>query len=97
VRNATIRNVRGTVKTAGIMHGLAGSPILNVKFEKCDIMRKRLARLRDQARDRSVLSLPFSVPISVNASSDKPVRARQSSTLSNDGMSSSRPDQNSRR
>jgi polygalacturonase len=37
VRNVTIRNVRGTVKTVGVMHGLAGSPILNVKFEKCDI------------------------------------------------------------
>ena len=37
VRNVTIRNVTGTVKTVGIMHGLAGSPILNVKFEKCNI------------------------------------------------------------
>ena len=37
VRNVTIRNVRGTVKSVGVMHGLAGSPILNVKFEKCDI------------------------------------------------------------
>ena len=37
VRNVTIRNVRGTVKTVGVMHGLAGSPIQNVKFEKCDI------------------------------------------------------------
>jgi polygalacturonase len=37
VRNVTIRNVRGTVKTVGMMHGLAGSPIRNVKFEKCNI------------------------------------------------------------
>lgn len=37
VRNVTIRNVRGTVRAVGITHGLAGSPILNVKFEKCDI------------------------------------------------------------
>jgi polygalacturonase len=37
VRNVTIRNVRGTVRTVGVMHGLAGSPIRNVKFEKCDI------------------------------------------------------------
>jgi polygalacturonase len=37
VRNVTIRNVRGTVKTVGVMHGLAASPILNVKFEKCNI------------------------------------------------------------
>jgi polygalacturonase len=37
VRNITIRNVRGTVRTVGIMHGLTGSPIQNVKFEKCNI------------------------------------------------------------
>ncbi|MGB7758395.1 MAG: glycosyl hydrolase family 28 protein, partial [Bryobacteraceae bacterium] len=37
VRNVTIRNVTGTVKSVGMMHGLAGSPILNVKFAKCNI------------------------------------------------------------
>src|ERR1035437_318808 len=37
VRNVTIRNITGTVHSVGMMHGLAGSPILNVKFEKCDI------------------------------------------------------------
>jgi polygalacturonase len=37
VRNVTIRNVSGTTKNVGMMHGLAGSPILNVKFEKCNI------------------------------------------------------------
>jgi len=37
VRNVTIRNVRGTVKTVGVMHGLAASPIRNVRFQKCDI------------------------------------------------------------
>ena len=37
VRNVTIRNVSGTVKNVGMMHGLTGSPILNVKFEKCNI------------------------------------------------------------
>ena len=41
VRNVTIRNVTGTVKTVGIMHGLAGSPIRNVKFEKCNITADR--------------------------------------------------------
>ncbi len=41
VRNVTIRNVTGTVKTVGIMHGLAGSPIRNVKFEKCSITADR--------------------------------------------------------
>jgi polygalacturonase len=37
VRNVTIRNITGTVQSVGVMHGLSGSPILNVKFEKCDI------------------------------------------------------------
>jgi polygalacturonase len=37
VRNVTIRNITGTVKSVGMMHGLTGSPILNVKFEKCSI------------------------------------------------------------
>jgi polygalacturonase len=37
IRNVTLRNIRGTVKTVGIMHGLVDSPIRNVKFEKCDI------------------------------------------------------------
>ena len=37
VRNVTIRNITGTVKSVGMMHGLTGSPILNVKFEKCNI------------------------------------------------------------
>jgi hypothetical protein len=41
VRNVTIRNVTGTAKTVGIMHGLAGSPIQNVKFAKCDITADR--------------------------------------------------------
>jgi len=41
VRNVTIRNVRGTVKTVGVMHGLAASPIQNVKFEKCNITADR--------------------------------------------------------
>ena len=41
VRNVTIRNITGTVRTVGMMHGLAGSPILNVKFEKCNITADR--------------------------------------------------------
>ena len=41
VRNVTIRNVTGTVKNVGMMHGLAGSPILNVKFDKCNITADR--------------------------------------------------------
>lgn len=41
VRNVTIRNVTGTVRSVGMMHGLTGSPILNVKFEKCDVTADR--------------------------------------------------------
>jgi polygalacturonase len=41
VRNVTIRNVTGTVKSVGVMHGLPGSPILNVKFEKCNVTADR--------------------------------------------------------
>jgi polygalacturonase len=41
VRNVTIRNVTGTVQSVGMMHGLTGSPILNVKFEKCAITAGR--------------------------------------------------------
>jgi polygalacturonase len=37
VRNVIIRNVSGTTKNVGFMHGLTGSPILNVRFEKCNI------------------------------------------------------------
>ena len=41
VRNVTIRNVTGTVRSVGMMHGLADSPILNVKFENCKIAAQR--------------------------------------------------------
>ena len=41
VRNVTIRNVTGTVRSVGMMHGLADSPILNVKFENCKITAQR--------------------------------------------------------
>jgi len=37
VRNVTLRNITGTVKSVGFMHGLTASPILNVKFQHCDI------------------------------------------------------------
>ena len=41
VRNITIRNITGTVKSVGMMHGLVGSPIENVKFENCRISAQR--------------------------------------------------------
>jgi polygalacturonase len=41
VRNVTIRNVTGTVRSVGMMHGLADSPIENVKFENCKITAQR--------------------------------------------------------
>jgi polygalacturonase len=41
VRNVTIRNVTGTVKSVGMMHGLVDSPIENVKFENCKITAQR--------------------------------------------------------
>jgi exo-poly-alpha-galacturonosidase len=41
VRNVKIINVTGTVKTAGIMHGMKDSPIENVKFENCKISAQK--------------------------------------------------------
>jgi polygalacturonase len=41
VRNVTIRNVSGTVKSVGMMHGLVDSPIENVKFENCKITAQK--------------------------------------------------------
>ena len=47
VRNVTIRNVTGTVRSVGIMHGLEGSPIENVKFENCKITAQRGFRMEN--------------------------------------------------
>ena len=41
VRNITIRNITGTVSSVGMMHGLADSPIENVKFENCKITAQK--------------------------------------------------------
>jgi polygalacturonase len=41
VRNVTIRNITGTVNSVGMMHGLADSPIENVKFENCKIAAQK--------------------------------------------------------
>ena len=41
VRNVKIINVTGTVKTAGMMHGMKQSPIENVMFENCKISAQK--------------------------------------------------------
>ena len=41
VRKITIQNITGTVNSVGMMHGLADSPIENVKFEKCKITAQK--------------------------------------------------------
>jgi polygalacturonase len=41
VRDVKIINVRGTVKNAGIIHGLENSPIENVTFENCKIKAQK--------------------------------------------------------
>jgi exo-poly-alpha-galacturonosidase len=41
VRNITIKNITGTVNSVGMMHGLADSPIENVKFEHCKITAEK--------------------------------------------------------
>jgi polygalacturonase len=41
VRNITIKNITGTVNSVGMMHGLADSPIENVKFKNCKITAQK--------------------------------------------------------
>jgi len=41
VRNITIQNITGTVNSVGMMHGLADSPIENVKFENCKLTAQK--------------------------------------------------------
>jgi polygalacturonase len=41
VRNITIKNITGTVNSVGMMHGLADSPIKNVKFKHCKITAQK--------------------------------------------------------
>ncbi len=45
VRNVRIINVDGTADSAGVIHGLAGSPIDGVTFEDCDITATRGLRI----------------------------------------------------
>jgi polygalacturonase len=60
VRNVTIKNVTGTVKSVGMMHGLTGSPILNVKFVKCDITADKGFRM-ENARNVDLSGLKLTV------------------------------------
>jgi exo-poly-alpha-galacturonosidase len=41
VRNITIKDITGNVNSVGLMHGLADSPIENVKFVNCRITAQR--------------------------------------------------------
>jgi polygalacturonase len=60
VRNVTIKNVTGTVKSVGMMHGLTGSPILNVKFVKCNIAADKGFRM-ENARNVDLSGLKITV------------------------------------
>jgi polygalacturonase len=60
VRNVTIRNITGTVKSVGIMHGLKDSPIQNVKFVKCNITADKGFRM-ENARNVDLSGLKITV------------------------------------
>jgi exo-poly-alpha-galacturonosidase len=60
VRNVTIQNVKGTVKSVGMMHGLVDSPIQNVKFVKCDITADKGFRM-ENARKVDLSGLKITV------------------------------------
>ena len=60
VRNVKIINVSGDVNTVGVIHGLAGSPIQNIKFENCKITAQRGFRL-EHARNVDLAGLDLTV------------------------------------
>ncbi len=60
VRNVQIINVSGDVNTVGVIHGLAGSPIQNIKFENCKITAQRGFRL-EHARNVDLAGLDLTV------------------------------------
>jgi polygalacturonase len=41
VRNVRLINFSGTAQSGGVMHGLKGSPIQDVKFENCKVTAQR--------------------------------------------------------
>ena len=60
MRNIKIINVTGDVQSVGNIHGLAGSPIQGVTFEKCNITAERGFRL-DHARSVDLKGLTITV------------------------------------
>ena len=60
VRNVRIINVTGDVMSVGTIHGLAGSPIQGVTFEKCNITADRGFKL-DHARNVDLKGLAIKV------------------------------------
>jgi polygalacturonase len=75
VRNVKIINVDGTTNSAGIMHGLPGSPIDGVAFEDCDITARTGLRI-DNAINVDTKGLKLTVqqgePVIYRASSTAP-------------------------
>ncbi len=60
VRNVQIINVSGDVNTVGVIHGLAGSPIQDIRFENCKITAQRGFRL-EHARNVDLAGLVLTV------------------------------------
>jgi hypothetical protein len=58
LRNVTISNVSGSAQSGGIIVGLRGSPIQNVRFENCKVSaQKGLAIRNARSVDYSGLEL----------------------------------------
>ncbi|HET7896595.1 MAG TPA: glycosyl hydrolase family 28 protein, partial [Flavisolibacter sp.] len=60
VRNVKLVKITGTVNTVGDIHGLEGSPILGVTFEKCDIKAQK-GLLIEHARNVDLSGLKMDV------------------------------------
>ncbi len=60
VRNVKIINVSGTTANVGDMHGLEGSPIVNVSFENCRIKARR-GFVLENVRDLDISGLTIEV------------------------------------
>jgi polygalacturonase len=60
VRNVKIINVTGDVQSVGVIHGLADSPIRDIKFENCSITAQKGFRL-EHARSVDLTGLKLDV------------------------------------
>jgi polygalacturonase len=60
VRNVKIINVSGDVQSVGIIHGLAGSPIQGITFEKCKITAEKGFKI-EHARNVDLKGLTLDV------------------------------------